>query len=119
MKTGFFIRRIFVALPISIFLLTYHAGASLASDDLMQKVADGRAWVFKGESGRKGRLTLNPDGSGKMKAGFMSISTKWRPAPGGFCMEGRMIGRRCVELGQSNNGFIAYQSGKVAFTLSR
>ncbi|MEM7633164.1 MAG: hypothetical protein AAF299_01295 [Pseudomonadota bacterium] len=119
MKTRLFIRRVVTALPISLVLFTYNAGSGLASDDFIRQIADGRAWVFKGENGRNGRLTLNPDGSGKMKAGFMSMSTKWRPAPGGFCMEARMMGNRCVELGQSNNGFIAYQSGKVAFTLSR
>lgn len=119
MKTRLLIRRVVAALPISLLLLTYNAGTGLAANDLMRQVADGRAWVLKGENGRNGHLTLNPDGSGKMKAGFLSLAATWRPAPGGFCMEVSMMGKRCVELDESNNGFIAYQSGKVAFTLSR
>lgn len=111
--------RLVTVLPVSLLALSYNLSTSFASDDLMRHVADGRAWAFMGENGREGRLTLKPDGTGKMKSGLMSMSTSWQAMPGGFCMKARMMGERCVELAKSNNGFIAYQDGKVAFTLSR
>ncbi len=95
------------------------ANSQSVQADSMQEVADGRPWVFKAAAGRAGKLTLHPDGTGTMRAGFMKLNASWRRVPGGFCMKSRMTGERCVSLRRLPNGFSAYNQNTLKFTLTR
>ncbi len=90
-----------------------------ATEDIMAIVADGRPWTIQMAEGREGTLALNPDGTGTMRAGFMSMDMTWTRQPGGFCMTGGRMGTRCVTLQADGSGYFGVGSDGGAMRLSR
>ena len=109
-------------LPVATACVTIYAialqSAQADDHDIMAVVADGSPWSMQSANGRSGELTLNPDGTGQMQMGFMSMDATWTPYPGGFCLDGPR-GTRCVTLEAAGTGFSATENGAQAFSLVR
>jgi hypothetical protein len=94
---------------------------SPAQQSIIQMVADGRPWNAKGDDGRPElKLTLNPNGTGSMKAGFMGFNLKWKANGGnGFCMNGGPIKNSCLVLTPTANGFTGRSEDGKSMVLAR
>ncbi len=82
-------------------------------------IADGQPWLMKTATGQTGRMTLLPNGAGKMRRGPLSIRLSWTAIDDGICITSRVQGRQCVELKPSTTGFVGVRDDEVVFTLSR
>lgn len=84
-----------------------------------RQIADGRPWSMAMAGGPNGALTLNPDGSGQMRAGPMAMNAVWREIPGGLCFKPSLASERCAVLRREGGAIVASQDGREVFRLSR
>jgi hypothetical protein len=93
-----------------------------AQASLARQIADGRAWNMTMKEGpaRTMKLTLNPDGTGRMEGGPMTMSPTWRETGTGICIKPAMImSERCATLRKEGTTIIGLQDGEVQFRLER
>lgn len=70
------------------------------------QIADGKPWTTSGPTGGKMRLTLNPDGTGKMNMGFMSRKITWSEEGDAICLGGLPgDAARCITFRPVKGGF--------------
>ena len=82
-------------------------------------LADGQQWNFQDPGGRTARLTLNPDGTGRVRLGLMGTDAVWVPTSSGLCLTTRPLGEVCLALEASGSGFVgATETGEI-FTFWR
>ena len=95
--------------------LTQEGKASLA-----RQVADGLPWSLRLQDGRLARLTLLPDGTGRMEGGPMPMSPTWRETGEGFCLKPAAVApERCAALRREGKRIVGVKDGAVQFTLER
>jgi hypothetical protein len=85
-------------------------------------VADGRPWhMTMVDNGKKRKMTLLPDGTGRMEEGFMAMKATWRATADGLCLKPTIVtmSERCVGLVIRPGGFDAFENGKLWFELRR
>jgi hypothetical protein len=107
------------AVGLTALLATTSFGA--AEQSIIAQVADGRAWNAKGDDGRPAlKLTLNPNGTGNMKAGIMGFNLKWKAnGDNGFCMSGGPIKNSCMTLTPTAKGFSGISDDGKSLALTR
>ncbi|MEI8143923.1 MAG: hypothetical protein WCH83_00535 [Alphaproteobacteria bacterium] len=91
------------------------------AQSLIREIADGKPWSIVTLEGRTGRLTLNPDGTGKMDGGPMSLSPTWEETRDGMCMTMPfpINNRRCVTLRREGVAVVGLRDGAQQFKLTR
>jgi hypothetical protein len=82
-------------------------------------LADGKAWTMQTPEGKNVQVTFLPDGTGKMKAGFMGMGLKWREDGNLFCMKPGFMKERCSEMRAVQGGYDTYIDGKKVGSLRR
>jgi hypothetical protein len=94
-------------------------GAALADQSIIAQITDGRTWDAQPDGGSKMKMTLNPDGTGKMKFGIMSRKIAWTPNGDGICMTGIPGGKNCIVFSPTNKGFTGKTADGKILTLTR
>ena len=96
------------------------SGPALASASVAT-LADGAPWNASLDNGRTMKLTLNPDGSGKMNAGLMSRKISWTEKDSKLCLSGmpRTNGPRCLSPVATQGGYRLLMEDGQAISLSR
>lgn len=95
-----------------------------AEDDLplvaaVAVLADGMPWVARRAGGAEIRLTLRPDGTGRIERP-VSREVSWAAQGEDICIAfGFPMGRRCIRLRRNGAGLAAHEDGQLAFTLNR
>lgn len=93
--------------------------AYLAPQAAAATLADGAAWSAEAPSGRSFKLTLNKDGTGRLRGGLpFPMSIKWAVKGDAFCLTGTMISK-CLRFRSIPGGFQGYADGKPDLKLSR
>ncbi len=84
-------------------------------------IADGKPWQAKLPDGPNLRLTLNPDGTGKMAVAIMSQAIAWRSVGDTICLEGMPQGKGpgCITFRPVDGGFEGQGSDGQNLTLLR
>ena len=87
----------------------------------IQAVTDGAAWTANMPNGRTGNLTLNPDGTGRMKAGIMSRNITWTAENGKLCLHGmpRQDRPNCMTAAAAQGGFQLTSDAGEVMSLTR
>ncbi len=88
---------------LSVFLATAPAHA----ESYAGQIADGAGWTTTGANGRELMLTLNPDGTGQMRLGFIRRSLSWRESGERICLNGLPDGERCITFAPIEGGGFA------------
>ena len=91
----------------------------VAADGVATRIADGKPWAMTMANGRSGKLTLNRDGTGRIGMGPFSMSATWQPTDDGLCIETSRMGRRCMSLVPTANGFAGKGADGGAVALTR
>ncbi|MEM8854581.1 MAG: hypothetical protein AAGD34_12840 [Pseudomonadota bacterium] len=114
-------RRFMAALSaVAIPCLGLMGGANLAAAEPAPTVADGAAWSMTNQNGRTGTLILNPDGTGTIKAGPITIGTSWwAQQTDGLCLANSRMGTRCVTLVKRTGGYDGVSNGETVLKLRR
>jgi putative ABC transport system ATP-binding protein len=95
------------------------ADADLPLPAAVAVLADGRPWVARRAGGAETRLTLRPDGTGRIE-GPASRDVSWATQGEDICIAfGFPMGRHCIRLRRNGAGLAAYEAGQLAFTLDR
>jgi hypothetical protein len=85
------------------------AGLVLASlpaqSETVPAFADGKPWKAKTSDGEALNITFNADGSGRMKAGIMSVSMSWEQEGNKTCIIATPIGRECIAFKSVAGGY--------------
>jgi hypothetical protein len=69
---------------------------------------------------RQAKVTLNPDGTGRMEGGPIPMSPTWRTTADGLCLKPAMIApERCVALRREGSAIVGYRDGAAQFRLER
>ena len=100
-------------------VVTGAVSASPALADMIANVTEGQTWRIENTRGPNGRLTLNPDGTGRMRAGPISVRATWERRGSQFCLTAGPIGTRCVALTARGGGYAGAQNGETVFRMSR
>ncbi|NSX56880.1 hypothetical protein [Parasulfitobacter algicola] len=58
--------------------------ASAAAAEIARTMADAQPWEFSDPSGRVAQLTLNPDGTGRVRPGFGAADATWKETEDGI-----------------------------------
>jgi hypothetical protein len=99
------------------------AGASGQTNggSLVRQVADGKPWAMTMlPRNRQAMVTLNPDGTGKMEGGPMTMSPTWRATPDGLCLKPTILmAERCVTLMREGRAIVGLRDGIAQFRLER
>lgn len=83
-------------------------------------IADGQPWTMSTPDGKKLRLTLHDDGTGRIEGGPVPLTPKWRATPDGFCMTpSPLMGERCMVLEPTSAGYVARRQDELTFSLTR
>jgi hypothetical protein len=83
-------------------------------------IADGQPWVTTGPNGTTIRLTLNPDGSGRMQIGIMGRAITWAEDGDRICLGGMPQGAgRCFVFQPVDGGFAGEAEDGGAVVLMR
>jgi hypothetical protein len=106
-----------VALMAALTFAVPHHVAAQGAD--ISAIADGKAWNAQPAGGPKMSLTLNPDGTGRMKFGIMSRKVSWTPNAGGLCMTGMPGGKRCITFSPTADGYVGRSDDGRSLTLTR
>jgi hypothetical protein len=87
---------------------------------LARQVADGQPWNLTMPDGRLTRLTLLPNGMGRMEGGPMTMSPTWRETGEGLCLKPAALApERCAALRREGRRIVGLKDGAVQFTLER
>lgn len=87
-------------------------------DQAVKIIADGGPWSALTANGRRAKLTLNKDGTGKFE-GPITLSISWDVQGQNLCIRLGMPGTKCLRFRQVANAFEGYADGKLDLTLSR
>ena len=86
--------------------------------DAISSATKGQSWRVQNARGPNGRLTLNPDGTGRTRAGPISMPATWERRGTAFCLTAGPIGTRCVDLVRDGDGYAGLENGKTVFRMS-
>ena len=100
-------------------LLGVSAIPAVADQSVAALIADGQPWAAVGPGGRQIQITFFPDGTVRMKAGFMRMAMAWTATADGMCMTGGPQGDRCVRFTPQGTGFIGTDGVGEPLILSR
>jgi hypothetical protein len=92
---------------------------AMAEDSIVAQITDGKPWNAKASDASNMKMTLNPDGTGKVKFGPMSRKIGWTPNSNGLCLTGIPGGKKCVEFTAIVNGFSGKAADGKTLTLTR
>lgn len=104
---------------VTLAFLSCVPAARAVDDATIALLADGKAWTTTGPNGRKMTLTFHPDGTVRMKMGFLSRSMRWERSEEGVCLSGGPGGDRCLRLERSETGFVGHDGDAPPMTLTR
>lgn len=91
----------------------------LAPAAAAKALVDGRPWNWSVPDGKKGRMTFNVDGTGKLE-GPVTMGIKWSVKGPDFCIAmGFMLGTKCVTVVPSTRGYQTFNKGVPAFLFTR
>ena len=90
-----------------------------AAQSIVDQITDGTEWTMQMDNGRSGRLTLNPDGTGQMRFGFLRRSVSWTGQDSELCLIGTPDGDRCMTWKPDGTGFVAAPEEGKALRLVR
>jgi hypothetical protein len=82
-------------------------------------IADGQPWSLTTADGRSITLTLNPDGTGLMEGGPMTMRPSWRATRTGLCINVAVMGEHCMTYRKVPGGFDSYENGVLRGRLRR
>lgn len=84
-------------------------------------LADGAPWTASMDNGRTMKMTLNPDGSGRMTFGVMSRKISWTEEDSKLCLSGmpRADGPRCLSTEPIPGGYKLLMENGQSISLSR
>ncbi|MEM9969388.1 MAG: hypothetical protein AAF755_15070 [Pseudomonadota bacterium] len=105
--------------PLSVLALSLFTAIPASANDLAQAMADGAVWQMQDPSGRSAEITLQPDGTGRIRAGLMGVRATWVPTDDGMCLTTRPLGTICLALSQETNGFLGVAEDGGRFTFVR
>lgn len=104
----------------SFLLLMLGAVSSLAAyAQELPPLVDGTAWKVRSPNGREVQMTFNPDGSGQVKAGFLTNKVSWSVQEGTFCLDGIPGGGACMALSVSGSTVIGTSPDGRQFVFER
>lgn len=89
---------------------------------IIKQVTDGKPWtLMMVKENRTMKLTLNPDGTGKMEGGPVTLCPTWHEAAsGGVCMKPMaMMSEKCVTFRREGPFMVGVNNGEVEFRLQR
>ena len=102
-------------------MLAFMLGLSAAeAESFAGRIADGLPWSTKTATGANMRMTLNPDGSGRMEVGIMNRRISWQEQGAAICLAGLPGGAtRCIAFSPVEGGFAGVGPEGQAFVLRR
>jgi hypothetical protein len=92
---------------------------SVQSDAAQLTVADGMPWKMTASGLPGGTITMNPDGTGTMGAGFMSMKISWTQNGSFTCIRMGSMGDHCVKFVTVAGGFDGTEHGSKRKMLLR
>jgi hypothetical protein len=109
-----------IALIAIALLVTPPAAAQsfMAPAQAAQVLADGQPWSVTTSEGRKGRITLNRDGSGTFE-GPITISISWQIKAEDLCIDLKMAGNKCMRFRPTKSGYEGYRGAALDLTFAR
>jgi hypothetical protein len=91
-----------------------------SAESYASRIADGAPWTTTAPNGGKMRMTLNPDGTARMKLGIMSRKITWTEKDDAICLGGMPGGAaRCVTFRPIEGGFTGTGSDGTTLVLRR
>ena len=81
--------------------------------------ADSKPWKMHSGDGHEGTLTINPDGTGKVDAGFIKMGVSWKQKGADTCLSFGIMGSHCLVFKAVSGGFDGYEKGKLGMSLRR
>lgn len=117
-------KRVWPALAAVAIIVPAQTGAAqdqtyLAPQAAAATLADGAPWSAKAANGRTFKLTLNKDGTGRIRGGLpFPMSVKWSVKGDAVCLTGTMISK-CLRFRAMPGGFQGYVEDKPDLKLSR
>ena len=81
--------------------------------------ADSKPWKMHSGDGHDGTLTVNPDGTGKVDAGFIKMGVSWKQKGADTCLSFGIMGSHCLVFKAVSGGFDGYEKGKLGMSLRR
>ena len=99
--------------------------ASIASpavaDGAIEAITDGQPWTASLANGRSLEMTFNPDGSGRVKFGFLSRSITWSVRGEELCLAGMpgSNGPQCAAVAAEAGGYLLALGKGRSVRLSR
>ena len=94
-------QRLFVVIVLAVLTLP-----ALADGNVMARIADGGPWTFREANGRAKVMVLNPDGSGRVRAGRVDMRAEWTATHDGFCLRTIRAPERCMVVVEDGRGFL-------------
>jgi hypothetical protein len=109
------------ALGLWITVMLPSPASAQTAPSLARVIADGRPWTMAMmPQNRQAKVTLNPDGTGRMEGGPIAMSPTWRGTTDGMCLKPAMlIPERCVTLRREGAAIIGLSDDQVQFRLTR
>ena len=104
---------------LSVLALGLFTASPASANDLAQAMADGGAWRMQDPSGRSSEITLQPDGTGRVRAGRIGVRATWVQTDDGFCLTTRPLGTTCLVLSRGADGFLGISEDGGRFTFVR
>jgi len=89
------------------------------ANDVAISIADGSPWQMQDPSGRRSEITLQPDGTGRVRAGLIGVRATWVSTADGLCLTTRPLGTTCLVLSRGSNGFLGISEDGGRFTFVR
>lgn len=117
------IKTLWPALAAATILLPAHGRAQgqsyLAPQAAAAALANGTVWSAAAPNGRNFKLTLNKDGTGRIRGGLpFPVSIKWAVKGEAVCLTGTMISK-CLRFREIPNGLQGYVDDKPDLKLTR
>lgn len=90
----------------------------LPVNQAVKVIADGNPWSALTANGRRAKITLNKDGTGKFE-GPITLSISWEVEGQNLCIKLGMPGTKCLRFRQMASAYEGFAGGKLDLTLSR
>jgi hypothetical protein len=105
---------------LTVFVFVAFAPMAALAESYATRIADGAPWTTTAPNGGKMRMTLNPDGTGRMKLGIMSRAITWTEKDNAICLGGMPGGAaRCVTFRPIEGGFAGTGTDGMTLVLRR
>jgi hypothetical protein len=106
--------------PLTLVVCVAFTPFAALAESYASRIADGAPWTTIAPNGGKMRMTLNPDGTGRMKLGIMSRNITWTEKDDAICLGGMPGGAaRCVTFRPVEGGFAGTGSDGTTLVLRR